>query len=163
MRKSFHWVFQAKVYYRIVNKLNNTQKNSKSYWSLEKIFLSNKKIPLILSLFHENFFIIDVKEKAELFNSFFSKQCSLITNNSKLPTNPSYLTDKPLSTTTFSANDIGKIIRSLNPNKAHGYDNLSIRMLKLCSDAICESLQLMFNQVLVSGSFPFDWKNCPYS
>ena len=121
-----------------------------------KIFLNNKKIPLIPPLFHETRFIIDFKEKAELFNSFFSKQCSLITNNSKLPTNPSYLTDKPLSTTTFSANDIGKIIRSLNPNKAHGYDNLSIRMLKLCSDAICESLQLMFNQVLVSGSFPFD-------
>ena len=103
-----------------------------------KIFLNNKKIPLIPPLFHENRFIIDFKEKAELLNSFFSKQCSLITNNSKLPTSPSYLTDKRLSTITFSAEDIGKIIRSLNPNKSHGHDNLSIRMLKLCRDAICE-------------------------
>ena len=34
---------RQKYYYRIVNKLNNTQKNSKSYWSLMKIFLNNKE------------------------------------------------------------------------------------------------------------------------
>ena len=67
---------------------------------------------------------MDFKEKAELFDSFFSKQCSLITNNSKLPTSPSYLIDKRLSSITFSADDIGKIIRSLNPNKTHGHDHL---------------------------------------
>ena len=149
---------REKYYYRIVNKLNNTQKNSKSYWSLLKIFLNNKKIPLIPPLFHENRFIIDFKEKAELFNSFFSKQCSLITNNSKLSTSLSYLTDKRLPTITFSAEDVGKIIWSLNPNKAHGHDNLSICMLKLCGDAICEPLLLIFNQALLSGSFPCDWK-----
>ena len=95
--------FRQKYYYRIVNKLSNTQKNSKSYWLLMEIFLNNKKIPLIPPLFHETRFIIDFKEKAELFNSFFSKQCSLITNNSKPPTSPSYLTRKRLSTITFPA------------------------------------------------------------
>ena len=95
---------------------------------------------------------------AELFNSFFSEQCSLITNNSKLSTSLSYLTDKRLSTITFSAEDTGKIIWSLNPNKAHGHDNLSICMLKLCGDAIFEPLQLIFNQALGSDSFPCDWK-----
>ena len=63
-----------------------------------------------------------------------------------------------MSTITFSAEDIGKIIWSLNPNKAHAHDNLSIRMLKLCGDAICDPLQLIFNKALVSGSFPCDWK-----
>ena len=114
---------------RIANKLNNTQKNSKSYWSLLKVFLNNEKIPLIPPLFHEN-----------------RKQGSLITNNSKLSKSPSYLTDKRLSTITFSAEDIGKIIRSINSNKTQGHDNLSIRMLKLCSDAICELLHMNFNQ-----------------
>ena len=33
---------------------------------------------LIPPLFHENRFITDFKEKAELFNSFFSSQCSLL-------------------------------------------------------------------------------------
>ena len=150
-------------YYRIANKLNNTQKNPKSYWSLLKIVLNNKKIPLTPPLFHENHFIMDFKEmdfkeNAELLNSFFSKPCSLITNNSKLPTSSSYLTDKSLPTITFSAEDIRKIIRSINPNKAHGHDNLNTRMLKLCGDAIYDPLEMTFNQALISGSFPSYWK-----
>ena len=39
-----------------------------------------------------------------------------------------------------------------------GHDNLSICMLKLCGDAICESLEMIFNQTLIPGSFPSDWK-----
>ena len=109
-------------------------------------------------LFYENRFIIYFKEKAELFDSFFFKQCSFITNNSKLPASPSYLTDKRLSTITFSADDIGKIMRSLNRNKAHGHDNLIMRMLKLFGDAVCEHSEMIFNQALISGSFSSDWK-----
>ena len=56
-------------------------------------------------------FITDFKEKAELFNYFFSKQCSLLANHSKLPASLSFRTDKRLSSVTFSAEDIGKIIQ----------------------------------------------------
>ena len=31
-------------------------------------------------------------------------------------------------------------------------------MLKLCGDAICQPLQMIFNPALIFGSFPFDWK-----
>ena len=96
-------------YYRYrntVNKLMNTQKNYKVYWSLFKIFINNKKIPFIPPLFYENRFITDFKEKAELLNFSFSKQCSLIRNNSSLPADINYITDKCLSTVTFSAKDI---------------------------------------------------------
>ena len=34
-------------YHNTVNKLINTQKNSKVYWSQLKIFLNNKEIPII--------------------------------------------------------------------------------------------------------------------
>ena len=51
-------------YAMIANRLNNTQKRSKAYWSLLKIFLNNKRIPLIPPLFHENRFITDFKQKA---------------------------------------------------------------------------------------------------
>ena len=47
-------------------------------------------------LFHENRFITDFKEKAENFNSFFSNQCSLLKNYSKLLTSLRYVTDKRL-------------------------------------------------------------------
>ena len=51
-------------------------------------------MPVIPPLFHSNKFITDVKEKAELFNTFFAKQCSLIKNDSKLPLGLHFLTDK---------------------------------------------------------------------
>ena len=57
---------KQKYYCRMTNKLINTQKSSKAYWSLLKGFLNNKKIPLIPPLFHENRFITDFKEKVEL-------------------------------------------------------------------------------------------------
>ena len=49
------------------------------------MFLNNKKIPIISPMFDENRFITDFTEKAEFFNVFVSKQCSLILNNSSLP------------------------------------------------------------------------------
>ena len=90
----------------------NTQKNYKVYWSLLKIFL-NKKIPIIPPLLYENRFIADFKEKAQLFNIFFSKQCSLIPNNSSLPADVNYITDKRLSTVTFKPEILEKSFKIL--------------------------------------------------
>ena len=123
-----------------------------------KIFLNNKTIPLIPPLYYENRFINDFEEKVELFNSFFSKQRSLLANHSELPTSLSFRTDKRLSSVTFSAEDIGKIIQCLDHNKAHGHDNISIRMLKICGDTICKPLEMIYSQALTSGSFPSEWK-----
>ena len=79
-------------------------------------------------LFHKNLFITDFKEKAQLFNSFFAKQCSLIRNDSELRTSLAVYTNNRLSTVSFSREDLGKIIQNLNPNKAHDHDNISIRL-----------------------------------
>ena len=85
------------------NKLNDTQKSAKAYWSLIKMLLK-KKIPLIPPLYYDNRLITDFKEKADLSNSFFSKQCSLISNNSSRPNYINYTSEKRLSTVsrTFS-------------------------------------------------------------
>ena len=77
-------------YSRLSNKLLNVQRNSKPYWSILKTFLNNKKVPIIPPLFRENEFVTDFKKKAELFDSFFAKQCSLISNVSKLPSRLHY-------------------------------------------------------------------------
>ena len=95
----------------------------------------------------ENRFKTDFKEKAQLFNIFFSKQCSLIPNNSSLPADVT--TDKCLSTVTFSVRDVGKIIQNLDSDEARGHDNLSIRMQKLCDDSICVLLEMIFKQALL--------------
>ena len=71
---------------------------------------NDKKIPCIPPLFPDIKFITDFKKKAELFNSFFSKQCSIIKNGSKLPSNLVYYTNEKLSDIVFNSEDIGKVI-----------------------------------------------------
>ena len=95
---------------------------------------------------------------AKLFNCFFSKQCSILANHSELPTSLSFRTVKRLSSVTFSAEDIGKIIQGLDHNKSHGHDNISILMLKVFGNTICKPLEMIYSQALTSGSFPSEWK-----
>ena len=122
-------------YSRLSNKLLDSKTSPKSYWSILKTFVNNKKIPCIPPLFHNGKFIMDFKEKAELFNDFFTRQRSLVNNNSKLPSILTKKTCQSLSTVEFSTNAILKIIRNLNPNKAHGHNMISIRMLKFCDES----------------------------
>ena len=68
------------------------------------------------------------------------------------------LTNKCLDSIHFSSSDIAKIISHLDPNKAHGHDMLSIRMIKLCGNSICKPLSIIFNDCLKKGKFPHDWK-----
>ena len=53
-----------------------------------------------------------------------------------------------LSSITFEINDIEKIIKNLDPNKSHGHDMLSIRMLKLCGESIYKPLNVIFKSCL---------------
>ena len=62
------------------------------------------------------------------------------------------------STVRFSENDILKVIQKLDPNKAHGHDKISIRMLKLSDKAIFKPLHMIFTSCLETGVFPIHWK-----
>ena len=92
---SFIGVSKQNYYSRMSAKLTKFYKSSKA---LLKTFLNNKKIPLILPLYHQGSFITNFKVKAELFNSFFASRCSLIKDGSKLPSYLNYNTDNRLST-----------------------------------------------------------------
>ena len=113
-------------YSNLSSKLVKQKSNPKTYWSVLKRFLNNKKLPCILSLFHENKLVTDFREKAEIFNSYFAKQCSLINN--------------------------------LDSNKAHGHDEISIRMLKICGSSVRRPLQIIYKSCLDRGKFPQEWK-----
>ena len=54
--------------------------------------------------------------------------------------------------------DILSIIKSLDSTKAHGYDNLSIRMIKMCSESITLSLKIIFQESLNREKFPEIWE-----
>ena len=46
----------------------------------------------------------------------------------------------------------------MDANKAHGHDNISIRMIKICDESICEPLMIIFKKSLCEGKFPCEWK-----
>ena len=136
-------------YYLLVSKkLKDSMTSAKTYWSILKVLLNNKKTPFIPPLFHGNKYVTDFKKKAEFFNCFFAKQCSIINNFSELPLNLCKKTDKFISTVTFANDDIVTLIQSLDPDKAHGHDMLSICMLNLCSKCICKLLDLTFQSCI---------------
>ena len=51
-----------------------------------------------------------------------------------------------------------KTIRALDVDKAHGQDNTSIRMIKLCDKSIIPAISLIYNNCISSGIFPNIWK-----
>ena len=54
--------------------------------------------------------------------------------------------------------DILLIIRSLDSSKAHGWDNISIKMIKICGEPITVSLKIIFEQSLKKKKFLELWK-----
>ena len=58
----------------------------------------------------------------------------------------------------FAKEDILRIINNLDPNKAHGHDEISIRILKICGDSICRPLNIIFKTCLRASKFPLEWK-----
>ena len=143
---------------RISKKLIDPATSAKTYWSILKTLLNSKKILCIHPLFHQGKYVTDFKKKAKLFNSFFAKQCSIIQNSSKLPLTLNKKTKNSISSITFNNNDIATIICSFDPNKTHGYDMISIRMLKICDKSICKPLELIFQSCIKQGKFPNEWK-----
>ena len=115
----------------------------KYYWSL-----NDKKVPCIPPIFHDNKFVTDFSKKADLFNSLFAKQCSIIENNSVLPSSTIPVTEQYLANIDFTKDDIKRIICKLDPNKSHGHDLISIRMLKVSGDVIIEHLFKIFKKLL---------------
>ena len=91
-----------------------------------------------------------------MFNNYFASQCTRIKNGGKLP-NLSYKTDKILTSFDVKDDDILSIIKNLNVDKTHEWDQLSIRMIKTCGDSIIFPLKLIFKSMINEGLFPDEW------
>ena len=114
----------------------------------------------------------DFREKAEIFNSYFAKQCSMINSDSFLTCEIIKKTNNSLYSVRFSTEDILQIINNLDSNKTHGhdeisirmlkicgsYDEISIRMLKICGSSVCRPLQIIYKSCLDRGKFTQEWK-----
>ena len=149
---------KALYYENLSKKLNNSLLQAKSYWSILKTFYNEKKIPLIPPLLVDDKFVTDIKTKACIFNKFFVEQCTPLENDSVLPVNQIFLTQLRLSSLDFNEDEILKIIRALNIYKAHGYDNISIRMIEICDKSLTKPLIILFENSTNSSYYPDIWK-----
>ena len=138
-------------------RLNDPLTGPKTYWSILKRLMNKVKIPSVPPLLVNDIFVTDFTEKAGIFNTFFSNQCNILDNSSNVP-EISYKTNKRISSINFSSSDLSKIIKELNPNKAHGHDNISIRMIQICGESIIFPLKLIFETAIRSSCFPQSWK-----
>ena len=106
----------------------------KTYWSLINIVLNKAKIPT---------FVTDLTEKAQLFNDYFILQCTTIDTGSAIPEHIP-VTSTLINTFAISEEKILQIILSLIPNKAHDWDEISVRMIKLSDAALVAPLKIIF-------------------
>ena len=67
-------------------------------------------------------------------------------------------TNARLNSFSITEKDILAIINSLDPNKSHGWDNISIKMIKMCGESLALPLKMIFEAALNDGAFPDDWK-----
>ena len=103
-------------------------------------------------------FVTDIQTKANIFNKFFAEQCTPLRNGSLLPVNQMFLTQARLKSLEFKEVEILKIIRALNVNKAHGYDCIFIRMIKIYDKSLLKPLILLFKNSSQSFCYPDIWK-----
>ena len=151
---------RKKEYYdQLSKKLNDPLTSSKTYWSILKTFYKGTKTPLIPPIIIANKVITNLREQAiilTIFNNFFASKCMSIVNDNILPSIIMYRTENRLSTISFKDEDVLKIIKSLNINKAHFNDDISIRLLEICGAEVVKPLSLIFRIVFSMEYF----QNC---
>ena len=77
-----------------------------------------------------------------------------MSNDSTHPSTFSFETTNQLSTVNIRPEKISKIIQTLDQNKAYRYDDISIKMIKICGMSIYKPIQLLFNNCVMQGFFP---------
>ena len=99
----------------------------------------------------------DFAEKAQIFNDYFLLQCTPLDTGSEIP---SGVNETASTVQDFSISDerMLNIIRNLNPSKAHGWDEIPVRVIKMCDDRLTIPLKLTFMNCLRHGIFPEIWK-----
>ena len=71
-------IFSTKTLYyeNLAKKLNNPLLQTKTYWSILKIFYNDKTILQIPPLLEDDTVVTDMKTKANILNNFFAEQCT---------------------------------------------------------------------------------------
>ena len=94
------------------------------------------------------------KFKAIYFNKYFASKCIPNENDSSLPSSLYFYTHSRLCSLNLNEDDILKVIMILDINKAHGHDQISVRMIKIFDEALVKPLSLIYKDCIKKGIFP---------
>ena len=154
---------------------------NQSFWKTIRPFMANKSGPnrnkIILN--EDNNIITDDKEICEIFNKYFISVADGIGFPDGLPANyntkdgfqdiigtheshSSILeikknvlhTENDFSFTHVNQSDVQKITESLNTRKAHGFDGMPAKLLKLSAPILAGELSRLINDSIDACSFP---------
>ena len=138
---------------RLGKKLGDPSRSIKTYWATLRILWNGEKVPNIPSLQVNDELISEFEVKANIFNKYFASQCTTINNNGVLPSTLNHLTDDKLSSFNISSEVIFQLIKNLDPNKAHGYDDISVKMLSYVPPQYANHLLYSLRTVLDLENF----------
>ena len=136
----------------MTTKLEHSNTASITYWAILNRLFYNKNIPAIPPLFVDGSFTSDYCKKANIFNKFFCFYMPPIKNNIALPP-LLYKTNTRINTFFLTNKDMLSIIKSLDSSKSHGCDNISIKMIKICSESVTITLKTIFEESLKKDYF----------
>ena len=145
---------KLKYHERLALKLNNPRTVPKTYQKILRTFVNGTKIPSIPPSLVENQLVTDFWVKANLLNDYLNQQCTTVDNDSSIPPNIMFETEQKLSIFEFCTDDIVKIIKSLDPSKTHGHNEIPIRITKLCASSITKPLSILFRNCFENECYP---------
>ena len=125
----------------------------KKFWSNVKSTSNSHRIPETVS--YGSKFRNNIQDQTELFNEFFYDQFSE-TSDYEVPID--HLGDDPGGELDFTPKEVMKLLRNINPNKAHGPDNISGKVLKNCAHSLAYPLSKIFKVSYMTGQIPLEWK-----
>ena len=154
------WKSAQKIYYeKIYKKMENPESKIKTYWKLTKATLGQNKTQSIPMLIVNGISYTDDAIKASALNEFFVSQTTQVADEFVPEIISIAGNGSPEINSIQIRNDqILKIMKSLNVNKACGIDGIGNNVLKSCAKSLAEPIEILANASLNSGCFPSAWK-----
>ena len=118
--------------------------DSKIYWPNLKTFFKNKKITLIQPLYIDKNWKSDFRLKAIHFSKYFAFKWTPIKNDGSLQSTLEFCSQSRISFLNITEDDIFKIVRTLDINKAHGHDEISVAIILKYVVMHLSNLQILY-------------------
>ena len=128
---------------KLIEQINSTNTSAKQWFKLAKRLTNNHNDTQIPTLLDNNIEANTNTDKAELLNSYFSKQSTVDDKDHPLPP----LSSNPyshLSVLNFSEQDVRDAISCMDPSKASGPDLISPRLIREGAEVLAKPLAIFF-------------------